>query len=95
MKTAELMFGWKIEYPESLTLLHNEDGIIALMDTQKMFGNIQSFVFSLSEKKITCQSNPEFIQRLTVSINKTIRVEILNNGESDGAAYSIGVINGN
>lgn len=74
MKTETLLFDWKIEFPEGLSLLTNEEGLVVLLSPTQTYGDIQPLVLELTDSEVRCITKPYFLQELEISVDKVITV---------------------
>ena len=49
MNTHKMQFGWIIEAPKYLSILTNQDGLVAIVSEYTTFGDNQSLLITLSE----------------------------------------------
>ncbi|NSU68584.1 hypothetical protein HRH00_02515 [Enterococcus faecalis] len=74
MNTHKMQFGWIIEAPKYLSILTNQDGLVAIVSEYNTFGDNQSLLITLSETSAKVAVTPHYISSLTISTDKKIKI---------------------
>ena len=74
MNTHKMQFGWIIEAPKYLSILTNQDGLVAIVSEYTTFGDNQSLLITLSETSAKVAVTPHYISSLTISTDKKIKI---------------------
>lgn len=76
LKTHHLLFDWKLEAHEDLSVMTNQEGQVAITTTTDSFGDPQVLLFCLSETEARFRSLPHYIVAVHVSTDKVIKIEM-------------------
>lgn len=74
MNTQKLQFGWVLEFPKYLSVLTNKEGLVAVVSEYTNFGDTQSLLITLSETTAEVATTPHYINALTISTDKKIKI---------------------
>lgn len=72
----ELPYGWSVNLSDKVDLLQNKEGKIAVLLKSKNFGDVSTLVFEVFEDGVGVHSIPHFVEKVSFTLDKEIKVEL-------------------